>query len=342
MGNGSTPTIEAVSTVRAQVWAGGFRPVALYSTHITHTDGGDPIAPESRGKRPLGQRWHERARHDPPEAVTSQPRSNALNTGILCDGLQVLDFDLGDVVIVTTLQKLAIDTLGDTIVRTRSNSPRCAMVYRAAAGEPKKRAIIGDAGKVEVLGRGQQVHAFGPHPSGVDVEWHPEPPGARVRNDIPAVTEAQVTAYLAAAAQLIGAPAPGANPVIPTVVSASSTLGPPPEHFAQTASLDLNANARRSRYSMAEVTAAVESIPTGYAGHPLGGGDEWRNEFMFPLADYSARHPEHRPGVWALFCVHTRRISDPVLVAAYPGGADAYFAAAERRFAAEIRNRVKP
>jgi hypothetical protein len=127
-----------------------------------------------------------------------------------------------------------------------------------------------------------------------------------------------------------------------TVVTPSLDLGPRPQFICPNAPRIMNAAARRSRYSMAEVTAAVESIPTGYAGHPLGNGDEWRNEFMFPLADYAARHPEHRASVRDLFCSHTLRIADPVLVAAYPGGTDAYFAAAEKRFDSEVRNRSAP
>jgi hypothetical protein len=342
LSDGSAPTIANVAELRARMWAAGLRPIALYSADVTHTDGGELIPPESRGKRPRGARWQDRARRDPPDDAVAQPRGNALNTGILCDGLPVLDLDIDNAAVVDQLRKLAADTLGETIVRTRGNSPRCAMVYRAADGEPGKRVIIGDAGKIEVLGRGQQLHAFGRHPSGVEVEWYPEPPGVRTRDDIPAVTEEQITAYLGAAAQLIGAPSPGATPRIRTTVEPPLNLGPRPQHIEHTQSRNLNAAAHRSPYTLAEVTAAVGSFPSGYPGHPLGGGDAWRSEFMFPLADYAARHPEHRASVRVLFCQHTRRIADPALVAAYPGGADAYFAAAEKRFDAEVRNRSTP
>jgi hypothetical protein len=127
-----------------------------------------------------------------------------------------------------------------------------------------------------------------------------------------------------------------------TAVRPSLTLGSPPPHILQAKSLDLNAAGCRSVYSIEEVTAAVESIPDGYENHPLGSGDAWRTEFVFPLADYSSRHPEHKASVRALFCHHTRRIADPSLVAKFPAGAKAYFAAAEKRFDREVRDRANP
>jgi hypothetical protein len=127
-----------------------------------------------------------------------------------------------------------------------------------------------------------------------------------------------------------------------TVVTPLLDLGPRPQFMRHAGHHVMNADTRRSRYSRAEVMAAVASIPDGYPGHPLGAGRAWRMEFLFPLADYAARHPEHRATVRVLFRQHTRRIADPVLVSAYPGGADAYFAAAEKRFDAEVRNRSAP
>ena len=62
-------------------------------------------------------------------------------------------------------------------MRTRANSPRCLIIYRAAEGKPPKRKLTGKLGKIEVLGAGQQFVAFGIHLSGATLEWFPEAPG---------------------------------------------------------------------------------------------------------------------------------------------------------------------
>ena len=65
---------------------------------------------------------------------------------------------------------------GTTIIRTRENSARCLLVYRAAEGLPRKRRLVGashtddHACKIEVLGKGQQFVAYGRHPSGVELQ----------------------------------------------------------------------------------------------------------------------------------------------------------------------------
>jgi len=183
-----------VAALRAQLWDAGFRPVALVT--------GD--------KMPRIQNWQERARRDPPVDAVEAPRSDHLNTGILCDGLRVLDLDIDDASLVSRVKAMALDMLGaDAPIRTRANSPRCALVYRAADGEPMKRSIAGTLGKIEVLGCGQVLHAFGRHPSGAHLTWHPEPPGQAMLDSLPAATEDQISAFLAAAAPLIGAEIPG-------------------------------------------------------------------------------------------------------------------------------------
>ena len=184
-----------VATLRIQMAGAGFRPVALKT--------GD--------KMPLIREWQERARRNPPADAEEAPRMDHLNTGLLCDELRVLDLDVDDAELIGRLKALAVLMLGETICRSRANSPRCALLYRASVGSPKKLVASGTVGKVEVLGHGQQLHAFGRHPSGVDLQWHPEPPGQITRENLPAVTEEAVRAFLAAAAPLIGAEIPAEN-----------------------------------------------------------------------------------------------------------------------------------
>ena len=46
-------------------------------------------------------------------------------------------------------------------MRYRENSGRRLLLYRVAVGQPGKRAIAGTFGKVEILGRGQQLSLMG-------------------------------------------------------------------------------------------------------------------------------------------------------------------------------------
>jgi hypothetical protein len=355
------PLLKRVESDREILRQAGFRPVPLYSVDVTTTRGGTSIAPTSRGKVPLGGRWIDNARNGKLPSATP----DVANTGILCDGLRVIDLDIDDAAIAGEVEKLAETMLGSgALVRFRDNSPRRAIVYRAAVGEPGKVTKAGAAGKIEVLGRGQQVQVLGTHYSGLELRWRPWPPGAIQRAQLPTVTGEQVSDFLNAAAGLLNAPAVNAaSGPTPSAGSAGAVLGPPqppvkpipgtaPPNASNifnlpprpagmpTGDLWLNAAAMHGMFSFAEVEAAVEAIPDGCPGHSLGMGDPWRAEFLFPLADYAAWHPEHRSEISTLFDTHTRRIADPVLVAAWPGGEAAYFAAATARFDAEVRQRA--
>ena len=211
------PTVAQAQSVRARLWAAGFRPVPLYN----FDDGGIPVA--SRGKRPMGTDWPHLARLNPPRAVEAIPNLRALNTGMLCDGLRVLDIDVDDPELAGTLRAHAFAILGEAPIRSRRGTGRCALFYRAANGEPGKQAVAGTAGKLEVLGCGQQVHVHGPHPSGAWLAWHPSAPGDFSQDDLIPVSEDQVTALLDVARPLLGAPT-SSEP------ASSDLLDPPPGH----------------------------------------------------------------------------------------------------------------
>ena len=68
--------------------------------------------------------------------------------------------------------------------------------------------LPGKIGKIEVLGYGQQFVAHGVHPSGAELLWTPVPPEDMPIDDLVAVTEDQITAFLHAAAPLIDAEVP--------------------------------------------------------------------------------------------------------------------------------------
>lgn len=191
-------TRDEITNLRRQLWAQGHRPLAV----------------RTGGKEPDGMNWTGRARANPPFAAINPAQSWALNTGLLCDGLRAVDIDVDYPARANALRELAFATLGGAPARWRANSHRILLLYRAAEGAPKKRAIVSGvfkstddkAEKVEVLGYGQQFVAHGNHPSGAPLEWWPLPPDQFDRAALTPVTEDQITAFLAEAAKIIAAP----------------------------------------------------------------------------------------------------------------------------------------
>lgn len=195
-------TPQQVHALRQQLWDAGFRPVPIYSPDAPH---------EAAGKAPRGADWGNAARQTPPVAVTSTPTMDALNTGILCDGLRAIDIDVDNPTIAHAIRAKCFAMFGETAMRYRANSPRALLVYRAAEGAPSKRVLAGTFGKVEVLGRGQQFVGFGVHPSGADLQWMPEAPGEIDVGSLRAVTEQEIVAFLEACAPSLGAQPPREN-----------------------------------------------------------------------------------------------------------------------------------
>jgi hypothetical protein len=160
-----------------------------------------------------------------------------LNTGILCDGLRAIDIDVDDPARAAAVDELAVAMLGLSPKRFRDNSPRKLRVYRANEGAPKKRAITSNTfknseyklEKVEVLGYGQQFVAYGLHGTGVELRWeNGGAPHGFSPSDLTAVTEEQITAFLNAAADVIGADTEGSKPAKAKAATSSPSVSSGP------------------------------------------------------------------------------------------------------------------
>ena len=147
-------------------------------------------------KRPIGQWWQ--CGESDEELLQTSP--NAMNTGLILDGLRAIDIDVDDVSAVEELTKILAAYLpSGGLVRRRQNSPRMAVLYRAALGAPSKRVIEFEGGKVEVLGKGQQLVVHGLHPSGSHLYWDGCASPASVKlEDLAPVTESQISAFFLA------------------------------------------------------------------------------------------------------------------------------------------------
>ncbi|MCO5131828.1 MAG: AAA family ATPase [Xanthobacteraceae bacterium] len=204
-----SPVQSNVWAIRKQLWAAGYRPLAVYGA-------GEKVP--SPGKQPVGKGWQERARLDPPEAVTVAPAMTGLNTGILCDGLRAVDIDIDDERHAQEICAQAWSILGEAPVRFRAGSARRLMLYRAIEGEPRKRAVNVHGGKVEVLGFGQQFVGFGDHVDGSAYDWQPANFHERGRSALTAVSEEQVQRFLQAIVPMAAADGTG-NAAIATAVT---------------------------------------------------------------------------------------------------------------------------
>jgi predicted P-loop ATPase len=295
-------TPDTVSGLRADLWRQGYRPVAVCSA-----DSKDA----SPGKRPVGLDWTTRARQNPPEAAVRRAGVHALNTGILCDGLRAIDvdFDGGEAV---ELQCLIEFLFGDTVVRTRSNSGRCLLLYRAAEGTPPKRVLAAANGKIEVLGLGQQFVAFGRHASGADLEWPAGSPRNRPVADLPVVTEAQIDTLFAQALDIVG-PAKVSGATEAHAAAAAGLEGDPEDIAAAVAVLPNDGPASWDEWS--RVGLAIWGATSGSEdGFDLF--DQWssRNEAYDPEAcrerwDHWAKSPPSRIGAGTL--IHMAREASP-------------------------------
>jgi hypothetical protein len=270
-------SIEVVSAARAHLWQSGFRPVPILNWNAKGL---------SPGKRPLENDWHNAALKDPPFCATSPAVPFALNSGILCDGLRAIDADLDDPTLASRVRAIAVERFGEPPIRYRANSSRFLMLYRAAAGQPRKVSVTGKSHtrefgcKVEALGAGQQFVAFGRHDSGADLEWYPEAPGEIALADLPAIAEPDLFAFLTEVAELIDAEPPG-KPNGKDHHAASNPQAEPLRIAAALANMSNSGPAdweAWNRVGMA-VWAAVD-------GDPAGG-------VMFN--EWSKRHPSYDP-----------------------------------------------
>jgi hypothetical protein len=215
-----------VQALRVRLHANGFRPVPVLTCD----------------KAPIGKDWPGTARRITADDAAQWPNADALNTGVLCDGLRAVDVDCDDPAQAHRVATLAWQMLGPAPLRARADSPRRLLLYRAASGAPRKRTI----GKVEVLGQGQQFVAYGTHPSGAEYTWLNAELSQTNLSTLTVVNEDQVKAFVDALAS-----------EFPTAQGASVTV--PPANGAP-------ATERETGYAQKALEAEIGKLATMGAG----------------------------------------------------------------------------
>jgi hypothetical protein len=126
------------------------------------------------------------------------------NTGILCGAVCAVDADILDAALSAQMAALADQYLGATPLCRIGRAPKWLRCYRLETPLPKletpERQLNGETAQVEIMGKGQQVAAYGTHPTTMQpYTWLDREPLDVPLSDLPVVNEAQVRAFLAAA-----------------------------------------------------------------------------------------------------------------------------------------------
>jgi hypothetical protein len=192
------PLLDEVRSFRERALDNGYRLLRVKSSVE------DAEKHKKCAKHPVAAGW----RRGESRELLSPVTEDALNTGIVCDDLCVIDFDVDDPVVAGKVFKIAEKHLPPrALVRGRADSPRCAFVYRPAGWVPKKTAIGTEKGnKLEILGHRQFLVAHGVHEDGAKYDWQGgDGPDTVPRDELAPVTEEVITEFLDRCVPLLGA-----------------------------------------------------------------------------------------------------------------------------------------
>ena len=189
----STTAPSDLAPLRCRLRAAGYAPI--------------PVA----GKNPGFRNWQTLHDSNPDEiALWSAVYPYNTNTGILCRTTPAIDIDILNLDAARAVEDLAREHFEDGgyfLVRT-GKAPKRAILLRT--DEPFSKiacSLISNGGtdeKIELLGDGQQLVAFGIHPdTRQPYRWHGGEPGEIAREDLPYIHEYQARAFVEAAAELL-------------------------------------------------------------------------------------------------------------------------------------------
>jgi putative DNA primase/helicase len=163
------------------------------------------------GKAPPMDEWQKKLETNPDEiALWASLYPYAKNTGIITKFSPAADIDIMHPEAAEAIEALARERFeehGDILVRI-GMAPKRAILLRTDEPFSKiTRKFIGPGGsehKIEILGDGQQLVAHGIHPdTGQAYRWHGGEPGHVRRAELPYVREADILAFLDAAAKIL-------------------------------------------------------------------------------------------------------------------------------------------
>jgi putative DNA primase/helicase len=192
------------TTLRLLLLRNGYRPVPII---------GPTVKTKSAGKRPPMTGWQDicatAGEAEVSRWIPEYPDST--NTGIQCGRTIGADIDVRIPVVTKQIVGVARTMLGDTPLERIGMAPKTLLCYRAEVPFRKiatARLIMpdGSEAQIEILAEGQQFVAYGIHPDTLHpYEWVQDGPDTVPWTDLPAVTEAQLIAFVAAAEAILRA-----------------------------------------------------------------------------------------------------------------------------------------
>lgn len=198
-------------------------------------NGYEPLPLAVGVKRPIITEWPSANIHDPDviaQLVKAYPEAGV---GVRCGKLVVIDIDVENPDASHAIRELAIKHFGMTPLIRYGNRPKQALLFQRkgpvfSKKQTAKKSINGTKAHVEVLAAGSQMVAFNIHPNtGQPYSWEDESPLDVPLEDLPAVFEANIDAFLLEAEQLLVSDFGAKNPKkqVKNSSSLSSLAGQP-------------------------------------------------------------------------------------------------------------------
>jgi P4 family phage/plasmid primase-like protien len=191
------------TNLRLQLHRNGYLPVPVVSPNATWA--------KSPGKQPgLGKDWLNKAKAAKEDAIRSWPQTDpeCTNTGILTGDVTAVDVDVPVLELAKKMFELAKGMLPAGALRRSAGGPKFLLLFRREPGAKKTSThelLVpvpdGEPAKcrIEVMATGQQIVAYGHHPSGKPYIWHGASPETTPKDRLPLVTTDQIAAFLVAA-----------------------------------------------------------------------------------------------------------------------------------------------
>jgi putative DNA primase/helicase len=153
------------------------------------------------GKRALMKGWQNKEIDEAEIRSWPSEYPSLTNTGIRARECPVIDIDIMDPEGVRIV--LGIMAKDQRLLYRTGRAPKVAIIFQASTPFQKivhlYRAPDGITHKIEILGNGQQMAAFGIHPDTKQpFTWEPESPLEVPRSELPELTEEMARRFLAA------------------------------------------------------------------------------------------------------------------------------------------------
>ena len=170
-----------------------------------------PLPVQPKGKRTFIPKWQRWCDHPPSPATVESfvARKPDHSVGLACGrSIIAIDIDIEDQGQAVQVEHQAKKMLGDTPLLRIGKEPKRALIYKPAQAIKSSSWATAHGHRIDLLGNGRQVVAFGHHAgAGHDYLWPDESPLDVHRDQLPGITAEQCAELRRATACPGGSPA---------------------------------------------------------------------------------------------------------------------------------------